>query len=506
MPTTREIVKKEMLESAALDKAAREMDTVIVAEKKTLSKLIDAVGNVNLVEVLQNELGDPLTQYKNEEGVINPHKIPQVIYVVAISFKVLEIAREIDLGICVKHGVIFLFNGKYWEEISDEDIKKALSEIAVKMGLPYVSVARSAPFRVKLFEQFLSDGIAEAVTPDRDNILINLSNGTLVIDRHTTTLKQHDRDDFLTYMLKYPYDENATAPIFDNFLKEVLPSTPTKEALQEFVGYVFTRGFKEEKGAVLYGDGANGKSVFFEVIVKVIGAENMSFKGLGDLCLKGDKGNNHRAEIENKLINYASEMSPKGADFEIFKSLISSEPVSARRLYKDVYTFRNSAKLMFNANKLPSDTERTHGFFRRYMIIPFNVTIPEERQDKQLHKKITNSELSGVLNWAIIGLKRLLSNQRFTKSKEIDDALEDFKKQSNSALQFIEEYQLIKNEYEFVSNRDLYNSYTEFCNSSGYQRFNQNNFSKEMTNAGFISTQKKIASRNQRGFKIEFGG
>lgn len=500
-------MKDKLLRSAKGGEAVGDKNINSIPKKETpLAKLVESVNNVNLINVLQKDIGDPLTQYQDEDGNINLHKVPQVIYVVAISFKLIEIAKDIDLGMCVKHGVIYLYNGKFWEEISDESMKKALSEIAVKMGLPYVAVARSAPFRVKLFDQFLSDGIAEAITPKRDNILINLSNGTLEISAQRVGLRDHRREDFLMYLLPYNYDPISACPIFDRFLYRVLPDNDSRSILQEFMGYVFTSGLKIEKVLVLYGSGSNGKSVFFEVVSELMGRENISFKGLGDLCMKGDKGNNHRAEVENKLINYSSEINAKGADLDLFKGVTSGEPVPARRLYKDVYMFRNDAKLIFNANKLPTETEKTHAFFRRYIIIPFEVTISDDEKDVDLHRKIIDNELSGVMNWVIAGLKRLLANRDFTQSEKVEAALEDFKKESNSVLQFIEEYAIIDKEYEFVSNTDLYNSYTEFCNSNGYHRLNQNNFSKEMISAGHKKASKKIEGRTKRGFNLEFGG
>ncbi len=308
------------------------------------------------------------------------------------------------------------------------------------------------------------------------------------------------------YLLPYNYDPISACPIFDRFLYRVLPDNDSRSILQEFMGYVFTSGLKIEKVLVLYGSGSNGKSVFFEVVSELMGRENISFKGLGDLCMKGDKGNNHRAEVENKLINYSSEINAKGADLDLFKGVTSGEPVPARRLYKDVYMFRNDAKLIFNANKLPTETEKTHAFFRRYIIIPFEVTISDDEKDVDLHRKIIDNELSGVMNWVIAGLKRLLANRDFTQSEKVEAALEDFKKESNSVLQFIEEYAIIDKEYEFVSNTDLYNSYTEFCNSNGYHRLNQNNFSKEMISAGHKKASKKIEGRTKRGFNLEFGG
>ncbi len=486
---------------------SRKVDIDIIAKDSTpFEKLENSIREVDLVETLKKGLGDPLYKYVDEEGNFDRFKIPQNLYIVAIIHEVMKAAKKMDLGICVRHKVIYLFTGKYWLETDDEDIRRRLSRISVKLGFYSPGVAATSEFKKKLFAQFMDTGIDEAVAVVKsDTVLINLNNGTLEIKGESVELRPHNRDDFLTYALSYDYEPGAAAPIFEQFMNEVLPDQSVSSVLQEFLGFVFTTDSKLEKCAVLYGGGANGKSVFFEVISRLMGKQNMSYKSLGDICQKGDKGNNHRAEIEGKLINYSSEISPVGADYDTFKGLVSGEPVAARRLFKDVYTFSNTAKLMFNANKLPADTERTHGFFRRFLIIPFNVTIAKEDQDAHLHLKIIKSELPGVMNWTIEGLKRLLITGNFTRCKPIDDALESYKKESNSALLFIEEYNIMKDINGFTSNSDIYNSYTEFCNSSGYKRFSQQNLSREFIAVGFESDRKKIAGKVTRGFCVDFG-
>ncbi len=482
-------------------------DTDIITEKDItpFEKLEVSIREVDLVETLKKGLGDPLYKYVDEEGNLDRFKIPQNLYIVAIIYEVMKAAKRMELGICVRHNVIYLFTGKYWLETNDEDIRRRLSRISVKLGYYSPAVAATSEFKKKLFLQFMDTGIDEAVAiVRRDTVLINLNNGTLEIKGESVELRPHNRDDFLTYALSYDYEPEATAPVFEKFMKEVLPDKLVRDVLQEFLGFVFTTDSKLEKCAVLYGGGANGKSVFFEVISRLMSKQNMSYKSLGDICQKGDKGNNHRAEIEGKLINYSSEISPVGADYDIFKGLVSGEPVAARRLFKDVYTFSNTAKLMFNANKLPADTERTHGFFRRFLIIPFNVTIAKEDQDAHLHTRIIRSELPGVMNWTIDGLKRLLTAGNFTKSETVDLALESYKKESNSVLLFIDEFNIIKDINGFTSNKDIYNTYTEFCNSSGYKRFSQQNLSREFITAGFEAERRHVAGKRVRGFCVDF--
>jgi len=480
------------------DAPTKKNDTNIIA-KNPLKKLADNIQKVDLIHTLQVKIGDPLIKYKNEEGFIEAFKVPQSLYVVAIIHEIIETSKKIDLGISVKHGVIYIFNGKYWKEVEDEEVKRVLSSISKKLGFYSPAVADTSEFKKKLFLQFLDSGIDEAIVASKTNkILINLKNGTLEIDKHNIELREHNRDDFLTYVLNYNYDATATAPIFTKFINEVLPCEDTQSVLQEFIGYVFSTNLKLEKVAVLYGSGANGKSVFFEVITQLMGKDNLSFKGLGDICMKGDKGNNHRAELESKLINYASELNPQGADIEIFKALVSSEPISARRLYKDVFTMVNTAKLIFNANTLPKEVERTRGFFRRFLIIPFDVTITDDKKDINLHNKIIDAELSGVLNWAINGLKRLIQNEDFTHSEAVNKAIETYKKESNSVALFMEEESLYPDDDARLPNKALYGMYKDFVIDAGMGKMSNVNFSKEMTKLGFSAYK----TGSERGFKI----
>ena len=88
--------------------------------------------------------------------------------------------------------------------------------------------------------------------------------------------------------------------------------------------------------------------------------------------------------------------------------MTSGEPIEARLPYGQPFTISRYAKLAFNCNELPTVPEHNHAFFRRFLIVPFNETIEDARQDKQLASKIIADELPGVLNWALVGLARLL--------------------------------------------------------------------------------------------------
>jgi putative DNA primase/helicase len=270
--------------------------------------------------------------------------------------------------------------------------------------------------------------------------------------------------------LPFEYTPEANAPIFAEYLDKVLPESQLQHILAEYLGYVFIQPttLKLEKTLLLYGTGANGKSVFYEIVRRLLGEQNTSEYSLQSLT--NDNGY-FRAMIANKLVNYASEINGK-LEASIFKQLVSGEPVEARLPYGKPFMLTQYAKLIFNCNELPKDVEYTVAYFRRFLIIPFEVTIPEAEQDKQLAQKIIASELSGVFNWVLQGLKRLLDQKQFTECESVKRAREQYEKESDSVKLFLEEKEYKPHPTSFVALQKLYLEYRTFCQDDGFQAVN----------------------------------
>ena len=243
---------------------------------------------------------------------------------------------------------------------------------------------------------------------------------------------------------------------------------------------------KLEKTLLLYGQGANGKSVFYEVVRHLLGEQNTSEYSLQNLT---DNAGYQRAMIANKLVNYASEINGK-LQASIFKKLVSGEPVEARLPYGRPFIIKDYAKLVFNCNELPKDVEQSNAFFRRFLIIPFNVIIPENEQDKQLATKIINSELSGIFNWVLEGLNRLLLQKQFTFSETVKQSREQYEKESDSVKMFLDENDYQPSSSSYITIKEFYSEYREFCINDGYIPINKINFTKRLKN-GQIHTEKK---------------
>lgn len=399
--------------------------------------------------------------------------------------KLMKLALVNKWGLCKNNGFIYVYNGEFWNCIDEAGFKQFLAKAAFKMGVGKYD-AKHYVFQEQLLKQFHTSAFLSDVERKRDSVLINLRNGTYEVAPSGNSLRDFDRADFLTYQLPFDYEPTADAPQFRKYLDRVLPDKILQDVLSEYLGYVFIRSLKLEKCLLLYGSGANGKSVFFEIVNALLGKDNVSNFSLGNLSEE-----HNRAYIANKLLNYGSEIRGN-IEGDVFKQLVSGEPIQCRLKYGNSFFIEDYARLCFNCNELPKDVEHSEAYFRRFIIVPFNVTIPEEERDPELAKKIITSELSGVFNWVLDGVNRLLANKTFTKSDAVKESVSEYKKQSDSVWLFLDESGYRASADSFTLLKNIYVEYREFCQADGFRPVNKINFKKRMEALGIL-----VEKRNQ---------
>jgi len=310
----------------------------------------------------------PIVDFRTRAGVPAGKSLTRKHFVVISIEEILAMANTKNWDLTIHNNKLYMFNGAYWELIALNKVKHFLGRAAEKMGVDEID-ARHHTFRDDLYKQFATASFVPPMIRSSNQVLINLQNGTFVITPQSQSLRQFQIKDFLTYQLPFIHDHTATAPIFFNYLDEVLPDKDQQYILAEFAAYVFIKPktLKLEKSLVLYGSGANGKSVFFEILMALLGRENVSSYSLKSLT--EEKGY-FRAKLEDKLLNYSSEISAN-MDLNVFKQLVSGEPVEARLPCKEPFILEDYAKFIFNANDLPKDVEENEAFFRRFIILKF---------------------------------------------------------------------------------------------------------------------------------------
>jgi putative DNA primase/helicase len=470
----------------ALIKSVGKIDFMLLAfpesaefQRKYTELKIELFGSVEsniepiYTDTESKEYKETIKQWQKAGKELSKCKLSKNHYLILCVEQLLIIAKANKWGLCKKNNFIYLFNGCYWTEIDKERFQFFLGNVALQMGVEKFK-GKIHTFKEDLFKQFMADAYLPTPKPKKDYVLINLLNGTFEITAKKRELRPFEQKDFITHQLPFEYEPEATAPLFQTYLDEVLPDKDKQKVFAEFCGYIFIKPsvLKLEKMLILFGSGANGKSVFFEILNALLGTENISNYSLQSLT--NDNGY-FRAKIGNKLVNYASEINGK-LETDIFKQMASGEPIEARLPYGEPFILNEYAKLIFNCNELPKDVEHTNAYFRRFMIINFDVTIPEDKQDKQLPNKIIQNELSGVFNWILEGLDRVLEQKNFSKCEAIDNARSDYEKQSDSVQLFISECDYKKSTKEHILISVLYPQYKSFCIEDGYRAVGKTKF------------------------------
>lgn len=409
-------------------------------------------------------------------------KLTTMHYTVITIREVLALAERNAWDLSYRQGFLYSYNGSYWKHLEEASLRYFLRQAASRLGVPDIK-ANYHGFVDQLYKQFLTTASLPVPAPTtREVVSVNLQNGTYDIGLHRQGLRAAAATNFLTHELPFAYAQAAVAPRWQQFLDRVVPDQASQYVLAEYLAYLFipTAKLKLEKVLLLYGTGANGKSVFFEVVTALLGPENVSNYSLSSLT-KGEAYS--RAHLATKLVNYASELNGK-LEADTFKQLASGEPVEARLPYGQPFIMTEYAKLIFNCNELPTDVEHTHAFFRRFLIVPFTVTIPEAEQNKTLATTIIREELAGVFNWILAGLRRLLEQRGFTDSAAIRAQLEAYKKQADTVRLFLEEAGYVADAECWVKGQDVYQEYKFFCQDDGYRAVGRQKFTGRLQQAG----------------------
>lgn len=323
------------------------------------------------------------------------------------------------------------FNGKFYEGIERDEFEYILDAVMDKRG-----VCASEAFRSGIYKACWRKVIGNNVDT-ANRALVCFSNGVMNFDEPMAMLHPWHPKYAVFFMLPYPYNPKATCPKWEEFLAEVLPDESLRKNLQEFLGLVFINRNKAKVETMmwLHGNGANGKSVIFNTIMGVLGSSNISNFDIFDLTGSNNKERNV-AKINGKLLNYCSDVDSKTIMNDSIKALISGEPMVARPMYQDSFTVYDVPLMMGNTNRVPYFKESSDAWLRRIRPIPFEVTIPEDKQDKKLSEKLSK-EFSGILNWILEGRERIIKqNFHFTQSDRIDAFLRSYKNMGNTVKQF----------------------------------------------------------------------
>lgn len=379
-----------------------------------------------------------------------------------------------------------------FDEIKDAQDRKAIFAHAKRSQ---ASNAITAMVFLLRSEPGIAANLAEF---DADPWLLNVANGT--IDLRTGKLLQHRREDLLTKLVPIDYDEKADFELWDAFLWRITGANQELYAyLHKLIGYLLTGLTTEQVLHFLYGLGANGKSVFCEVVRMVLGEYAIVASPELIMSRRHSGIPNDVARLRGVRAALMNETS-QGARFDEakLKDLTGGDSLSARFLHQEFFDFKASHKLIIRGNHKPGILGQDEAIWRRLRLVPFTVAIPPEEQDKALVEKL-RGELPGILRWAVEGCT-LWQREGLTTPEIIADAGRQYREESDVLGRFIAEC-CEERKLGEVRTGAFFERYQSFCEHAGERWIPAKDLPGEMQRRGF---EYKRGTRGRLYLGVEF--
>ena len=343
--------------------------------------------------------------------------------------------------------------------------------------------------------------IAETMDPiyaqpddlDVDPWLLNCPNG--VIDLRTGQLAEHDRAHLISKCTTVPYDPNANAPRFLDFLREIFRDDHDLIAyVLRFLGYSLTASTDEQVFQLWHGAGANGKSTLLDSVRWVLGSYAQMMAG--DLLLERRNGRDSSSASPDiarlRGVRFASGIETKEGqrwNESLLKQLTSTEPIVARNLYRDPFEFQCRAKIVLAVNHKPVVRGTDHGIWRRIHLVPFDARFDGVNRDPGLLGKL-KAEGPGILKWLVAACKEWQTDG-LQPPKRVLVEIDAYRQGQDVIGQFFAEC-VIETPEGRVKSSTLYETYRRWATSAGEFCMGKHSFNNQLRDRGYLMIKSDV--------------
>lgn len=222
----------------------------------------------------------------------------------------------------------------------------------------------------------------------------------------------HDRAQRATKLVPVRYDPAAPDPErFHAFLERVQPDREIREFLKRWLGLSMT-GLPMQRLVFLHGAGANGKSVLVDVAARILGSYSATAR-IESLTGSSRRGGGDATPdliplMGARMVRTSEPDEGQRLQEGLIKELTGGEPIQVRALHSDFIEVRPIFKLTMSGNHKPEIRGTDDGIWRRVLLVPFDVQIPESERDPTLVETLWEKESAGILRWLVEGLVDVL--------------------------------------------------------------------------------------------------
>jgi putative DNA primase/helicase len=373
-----------------------------------------------------------------------------------------------------------IWDGHHWREDADGEVRRLAIEAAryryrLAESIPDLTERQlEAKFAVQSENRQRLDamlGEAKCLPPlaadgehwDQDPYLLGVGNG--VLDLRTGLLRPGCPEDNITCFCDVPYDPGAECPRWLTFLAEVFDKDADLiDFVWRIVGYALTGITYEQCLFLCYGRGANGKSIFLALLRALLGryAYNAPFSTF-ELRARSEISNDVAALAGRRLVTAAETNDSTRLNEARVKALTGCDPMTARFMYGENFTFKPVAKFFLAANHLPFVADDSYGFWRRVRLLPFLRQFTTDA-DSGLEGKLLR-ELPGILTWAVRGCLEWQARD-LTPPTSVVAATEDYREKSDLLAEFMAEYFVLGQERSMGAT-EAYGNYRTWAQTQG---------------------------------------
>lgn len=393
----------------------------------------------------------------------------------------------------------YFYNDKTWELDQEGKVKSLVDEILTKMKrepvfVPddgdedaakkalqkHIKYSRGSNGKTNMLKESQHLLPIQPEQFDKDKHLLNVQNG--YIDLKTGDLHNHDKEKYFSKIASIEYTDKIDYPLWDDFLMQIFDGNRELiNYMQRAVGYSLSGSTEEQVMFILYGNGRNGKSVFLDIITEMLGNYTTNIQPQ-TLMVKPMSGsaNSDIARLQGaRLVTTTEPNDGMRFDEGLVKQVTGGDKVTARFLYGDEFDYHPEFKLWMATNHKPIIRGTDDGIWRRMVIIPFTVQIPDHQVDKNLKYKLRR-EMTAILNWAVEGYQEW-RRTGLNEPDLIKQQRGDYRREMDPVEQFIEDC-CIRKDGERAKGSLLYQTYKEWATDNHQYMMNHIKFGKEMSN------------------------
>lgn len=461
-----------------------------------INKAINEVSNVytptEKKEPMQYEFGEQFNEKETKETKTYPSRTNDDT---GNALRFLDRYKDI-VRYSYNRGKFYVYNGQFWE-IDDRGLVRVLIDKTIedmkneKLIVPdgveeedayeafYKHISRS---RSNMSKKRMVDEIQHhiPIMPDEfdpDDMLLNTQNGHVSLS--TGEQLPPSKRKMFSMIADTELTESQQPDAWNDFLNDIFNYDQEMiQFVQRAVGYSLTGSTREQVMFILHGKGRNGKSLFIETIRSILGSYTDNIQAKTLMVKRGETINNDIAKLQGVRLVTSSEPS-EGFRFDegLIKQLTGGDTVTARFLYGEEFNFDPKFKIWVTTNHKPIVRGTDDGIWRRLLLIPFDVQIPEDKVDKDLKYKLLR-EAPAILNWAVEGCL-MWQKDGLKVPKVITDAGEGYRKEMDVLEQFIAD-ECIVGEGERVQASEIFTVYKKWAEDTGSYNMNKNKFGMKM--------------------------